>query len=82
MSGTQLLSSRRRNPSESMGQCGDGELSWVDVIGSEWSNEWMSEQSFLMTMMFYCNIPVFLFNIKRLNILCILKVAWGICTYV
>ena len=31
---------------------------------------------------FYCNIPVFLFNIIRLNILYILKVAWGVCMYV
>ena len=31
---------------------------------------------------FYCNIPVFLFNIKGLNILYILKAVWGVCTYV
>ena len=31
---------------------------------------------------FYCNIPVFLFNIKGLNILYILKAAWGVCAYV
>ena len=34
-----------------MDQCGDGESSWADVIGSERSDEWMSEQSFLMSMM-------------------------------
>ena len=33
-----------------MDQCGDRELSWVDAIGSEWSDEWMSERSFLMSM--------------------------------
>ena len=32
-------------------QCGDGELSWVDVIESEQSDERMLEQSFLMSMM-------------------------------
>ena len=32
-------------------QHGDGELSWVDAIGLEWSDEWMSEQSFSMSMM-------------------------------
>ena len=30
---------------------------------------------------FYCNILVFLFDIKRLNILYILKAAWGVCAY-
>ena len=34
------------------------------------------------SMAFYWNIFVFLFDIKRLNILCILEVAWGICAYV
>ena len=34
-----------------MDQCGDGELSWADAIGLEQSNEWMLEQSFLMSMM-------------------------------
>ena len=34
-----------------MDQCGDGESSWVDAIGSEWSDEWMLEQSFSMSMM-------------------------------
>ena len=36
---------------ESTDQHGDGELSWVDAIRSEWSDEWMLEQSFLMSMM-------------------------------
>ena len=36
---------------ELMDQCGDGELSWVDAIGSEWSDERMLKQSFLMSMM-------------------------------
>ena len=30
---------------------------------------------------FYCDIFVFLFDIKRLNILCILEAAQGICAY-
>ena len=38
-----------------MDQCGDRELSWVDAIGSEQSDEWMSErmseQSFSLSMM-------------------------------
>ena len=29
--------------------------------------------------LFYYNILVFLFDIKRLNILCVLEVVWGIC---
>ena len=31
---------------------------------------------------FYCNIFAFLFDIKGLNILCILEAVRGICTYV
>ena len=34
-----------------MDQCGDGELSWADAIRLERSDEWMSEQSFSMSMM-------------------------------
>ena len=34
------------------------------------------------TQHFYCNIPVFLFNIKGLNILYILKATRGVCAYV
>ena len=34
-----------------MDQCGDRELSWVDAIRLEWSDKWMLEQSFLMSMM-------------------------------
>ena len=34
-----------------MDQRGDGELSWVDAIGLELSDEWMLEWSFLMSMM-------------------------------
>ena len=45
------MSSRRRKPSESTDQHGDGESSRADVIRSEWSDERMSEQSFLMSMM-------------------------------
>ena len=33
----------------------------------------------VLTCCFCCNIPVFLFNIKRLNILYILEAAWGVC---
>ena len=32
-------------------QHGDGESSWADAIGSEWSDEQMLEQSFSMSMM-------------------------------
>ena len=38
--------------------------------------------SFSNKSIFYCNIPVFLLDIKRLNILYILKAAWGVCMYV
>ena len=34
-----------------MDQCGDGESSWADAIGLEWSDERMSEWSFSMSMM-------------------------------
>ena len=34
-----------------MDHCGDGESSWADAIRSEWSDEWMLEQSFSMSMM-------------------------------
>ena len=36
---------------DSMDQHGDGKLSWVDGIGSEQSDDWMSEQSYLMSIM-------------------------------
>ena len=34
-----------------MDQREDGESSWVDAIGSEQSDEWISERSFSMSMM-------------------------------
>ena len=32
-------------------QCGDGELSWMDVMGLDQSKDWISEWSFLVSMM-------------------------------
>ena len=37
---------------------------------------------YVIIITFYCNILVFLFDIKRLNVLCILEAAWGVCTCV
>ena len=34
-----------------MDQHKDGESSWADAIGLEWSDKWMLEQSFSMSMM-------------------------------
>ena len=34
-----------------MDQCGDGESSWTDAMGLDWSEDWMSEWSFLVSMM-------------------------------
>ena len=34
-----------------MDQHGDGESSWVDAVRSEWSDEQMSERSFLISVM-------------------------------
>ena len=31
-----------------MDQHGDGESSWMDAMGSDWSEDWMSEWSFLV----------------------------------
>ena len=36
---------------ESMDQCGDGELSWTDVMGSDQSEDQMLEWSFLVSIM-------------------------------
>ena len=40
------------------------------------------ESHLVQAVEFYCNIFVFLFDIKRLNISCILETPQGICTYV
>ena len=34
-----------------MDQCGDRESSWTDAMGSDRSEDWMSEWSFLVSMM-------------------------------
>ena len=34
-----------------MDQCGDGESSWTNAMGSDWSEDWMLEWSFLVSMM-------------------------------
>ena len=51
MSGTYIRSSRRRKPSESTDQRGVRESRWADAMGSEWSDERMSERSFSTSMM-------------------------------
>ena len=42
---------KRRNPSELMDQCGDGESSWMDVMGSDWSEDQILEWSFSVSIM-------------------------------
>ena len=34
-----------------MDQCGDGELSWTDAMGSDESEDWISEWSFSVFIM-------------------------------
>ena len=34
-----------------MDQCGDGELSCTDAMGLDWSEDWISEWSFLVSIM-------------------------------
>ena len=34
-----------------MDQCGDGESSWTDAMGSDWSEDQISEWSFLVSIM-------------------------------
>ena len=50
-----------------------------DASHSSRNHIWKSDE---LSENFYCNILVFLFNIKRLNILCILRAAQGVCAYV
>ena len=33
-----------------MDQCGDGESSWTDAMGSDWSEDQISEWSFLVSI--------------------------------
>ena len=34
-----------------MDQCGDGESSWTDAMGSDWSEDWISEWSFSVSIL-------------------------------
>ena len=34
-----------------MDQCRDGELSWMDAMGLDWSEDWILEWSFLVFIM-------------------------------
>ena len=66
-----------------MDQHGDGELSWADVIRSEWSDEWISEQSFLMSMMIVvCRVGTERNAVWRDDASCsCMNMGWRLCGF-
>ena len=66
-----------------MDQCGDGELSWADAIGSEWSDKRMSEWSFSMSMMIAaCRVGMERNVMQRDDASCsCVNMGWRLCRF-
>ena len=71
------------NPLELMDQCGDGESSWVEVIRSEQSDEWMLGQSFSMsTMIAACRVGTERNVVWRDDASCsCVNTGWRLCRF-